>query len=140
MKSSASHGAIQVFSLCRLAADQAGNFVTTVPPAPEQLAFALELDFDGRCAARPAREVVIGEIGRFLAAVEPHMGKRGILKISRRFDAAYQVSSAFQRPLWSMQSFFVPAYFDKPWTIWQASRFRRVEGVAKPVNWDVMAR
>jgi lysozyme len=133
-------GPIHVFSLCQLAADQAGNLVKTVPRAPELLPVALELDFDPSCAARPARDVVIGEIGRFLTAVETHMGKRGVLKISRRFEAAYRIGSAIERPLWSVQPFFPPAYFDKPWTIWQASSFRRVEGVANPVNWDVMAR
>jgi lysozyme len=134
------HGAIHAFSLCRLAADQAGNFAATVPAKPDLLPMALELDFEPRCAARPARDVVIGEISRFLVAVEAYTGKRAILKITRRFDAYYRVSEAIERPLWAVQPFFPPSYFDKRWTIWQSSSFRRVEGVAKPVNWDVMTR
>jgi lysozyme len=134
------HGAIHIFSLCRLAADQAGNFVKTVPARADLLPPALELDFEPGCAARPARDVVLGEIERFLGPVEAHMGKPAVLKVSRAFDAAYRVSGTIRRPLWSVQPFFPPAYFDKPWTIWQASSFRRVEGVANPVNWDVMAR
>jgi lysozyme len=134
------HGAIHRFSLCQLAADQAGNFVAAVPRAPDLLPFALELDFEPDCAARPARDVVLGEINLFLATVEPHMGKRAILKITRRFDNWYRVSDAIHRPLWSIEPFFPPSYFDKPWTIWQASSFRRVDGVANAVNWDVMAR
>lgn len=134
------HGATHAFSLCQLAADQAGNFMSHVPRGHENLPPALELDFDSACAARPARGVVIEEVRRFLAAVEPHYGQRALLKVTRRFDAAYGVSGALSRPLWSVGAFFPPAYFDKPWTIWQASRFRRVDGAAEPLNWDVLAR
>lgn len=131
------HGALHAFSLCQLAADQAGNLVTTVPRAPDQLPLAVELDFTPDCAARPDRAVVLGEVERFLTAVETHMGKPAILKVSNRFEAYYRISAAIRRPLWSVQAFFPPAYFDKPWTMWQASSFRRIDGVAGPVNWDV---
>lgn len=134
------HGAIHVFSLCQLAADQAGNFVSAVPPSADQLPFALELDFAPDCPARPARDVVLGEVGRFLAAVEPHMRKRAVLKVTQAFEAQYRISEAIDRPLWSIQPFFPPGYFDKPWTIWQSSSVRRIDGAAKAVNWDVMAR
>ena len=48
-------GAIHVFSLCQLAADQAGNFVSQVPHLPGQLPMAIDLDFRPDCAARPDR-------------------------------------------------------------------------------------
>lgn len=133
-------GAIHAFSLCQLAADQAGNFVSQVPRSADQLPPALELDFEPDCAARPARDVVIGEIDRFLTGIEAHIGKRAVLRISRRFEAHYQVSRTIQRPLWAIGALFPPDYFDKRWSIWQASSFRRVEGVEKPVNWDVIAQ
>lgn len=133
------HGAIHVFSLCQLAADQAGNFVSRVPASADQLPAALELDFEPGCAARPAREVVLGEINRFLTGVEAHLGKPMLLKMSSRFDDWYHVSAALPRPLWAAQAFFPPADFDKPWTMWQASSFRRIDGVTNPVNWDVKA-
>ena len=133
-------GALHVYSLCQLAADQAGNFVSTVPRSDDQLPPAVELDFDPGCKARPERQVVIGELDRFLHMVETHIGKPGILLVSARFEAQYRVSDAFQRLLWSRGSFFPPWYFARPWSIWQASRFRRIEGIGAPVNWDVMAR
>ncbi|MEI9850847.1 MAG: GH25 family lysozyme [Sphingomonas sp.] len=139
-KAGVPHGAIHVFSLCQLAADQAGNLARRVPSRREDLPVALELDFDPECAARPDRAVVLTEIARFLAGAEAHSGKRAVLKISRPFEERYRVSAAIRRPLWSVQAFSPPSYFDKPWTIWQASSFRRIEGVAGPVNWDVMAR
>lgn len=133
-------GAIHVFSLCQLAADQAGNFAKTVPLATDELPPALDLDFDPACAARPERSVVLGEIGRFVAGVEGATGKPVILRVSRAFEAQYRVSEAIPRRLWSSQSFFPPDYFDKPWAMWQSSRFRRIEGISGAVNWDVMVK
>jgi lysozyme len=133
-------GAVHVFSLCQLAADQAGNFVARVPDSADQLPMALELDFQPDCPARPDRGVVLIEIRHFLEAVEPQMRRPAVLKISKAFEARYRVSEAFPRKLWSVQSFFPPDYFDKGWTMWQANGFRRIEGVAGPVKWNVMAR
>jgi lysozyme len=133
-------GAVHIFSLCQLAADQAGNFVKTVPRADDQLPPALDLDFDPACAARPERSVVLGEIARFRAGVGGVTGKPVILRISRAFEARYRVSEAVPSRLWSVQPFFPPDYFDKPWTMWQSSSFRRIEGVPGAVNWDVMVK
>jgi lysozyme len=133
-------GALHVYSLCQLASDQAGNFVSTVPRTDEQLPPAVELDFQADCPARPERQVLIGELGRFLRAVETHLGKPAILLISPAMESQYRLSDAFPRLLWSRQPFFPPWYFARPWTIWQASRMRRIEGVGVPVHWDVMAK
>lgn len=132
-------GAIHVFSLCRLAVDQANNFVVTVPRAGDALPAAVEIDFADDCDARPDRAVLVGEVGRFLRQVETHTGKPVMLAVSERFEAAYRLSAAFERPVWSVADFFPPAYAARPWRMWRASDIRRIEGVAGPVNWDVVA-
>jgi lysozyme len=133
-------GALHVYSLCQLAADQAGNFMSTVPRSDDQLPPAVEIDFDPGCSARPERQVLVTELTRFLHDVETHLGKPAILMVSPRFEAQYRLSDAFPRLLWSRQDFFPPSYFARPWSIWQANRHRRIEGVGTPVNWDVMAK
>lgn len=133
-------GAIHVFSLCQLAADQAGNLVATVPPSPDALPVALDLSFQPGCAAYPERAVVLSEIERFIKGVEGATAKPVILRISPEFEARYQISRAVPRKLWSVQQFFPPAYFDKPWTMWQASRVRRFAGIGGAVNWNVMVK
>lgn len=132
-------GAVHEFSLCRLASDQARNFVTTVPRDAAQLPMALALSFAPGCAARPDRAVLLAEIREFLAAVEGHLGRRAILRITADFEAAYRVSAAIPRPLWSIGQFSPPYYLARPWTLWRANRFRRVEGVDAPVPWTVKA-
>lgn len=133
-------GALHIFSLCQLAADQAGNFVSIVPRSDDQLPAAVDLDFQPDCNARPERDVVIGEIGRFITAIETHLGEHAVLRVSKNFEARYRISEAFPRLLWSRQAFFPPYYLSRPWTVWQASSFRRIEGISGPVNWSVMAR
>ncbi|HEX8300398.1 GH25 family lysozyme, partial [Sphingomonas sp.] len=110
-------GALHIFSLCQLAADQAGNFVSIVPRSEDQLPPAVDLDFQPDCAARPEREVLIGEIGRFLSAIEMHLGEHAVLRVGKNFEAQYRISEAFPRLLWSRQAFFPPSYFSRPWTV-----------------------
>ncbi len=133
-------GAIHVFSLCRLARDQAANFVTTVPRVADALPAAVDLDFEADCPARPDRAVLLDELKTFISAIETHSGKPVLLKLSSAFEAQYEVSAAIRRGLWMSQSFFAPDYATRPWRMWQASRIRRVPGIARPVHWNVVAR
>ena len=132
-------GALHVYSLCRLAVDQANNFNTTVPRTGDALPAAIEIDFSEDCPSRPERNVVLDELRRFLSMVEAHTGKPVLLKISKRFEAAYQVTAAIPRPVWAVQDFFPPDYAARPWRMWQANDMRRIDGVNGAVNWDVVA-
>jgi lysozyme len=133
-------GAIHVYSLCRLAADQAANFVRTVPRSSDQLPVAIELDFQDDCPARPDRDVLVGELTRFLIAIETHTGEPTILKLAKRFDAEYRIAQAIPRSLWSMQSYFPPEYLPRPWRMWQATRMLRIAGAEQSVRWNVVAK
>lgn len=132
-------GAIHVYSLCRLAADQANNFNTTVPRTRDALPAAVEIDFTADCQSRPVRNVVLGELRRFLTMVESHTGKPVLLKVSKGFEATYQVTGAIPRTIWAVQDFFPPDYPARPWRMWQASDMRRIDGIDGPVHWDVIA-
>ena len=132
-------GALHVYSLCRLAADQANNFNTTVPRSDDALPAAVAIDFSDDCTSRPVRDVVLVELRRFLAMVEQHTGKPVLMKVSKRFDSAYRVTAAIPRPVWAVQDFFPPDYAARPWRMWQANDMRRIDGVNGAVNWDVVA-
>ena len=132
-------GAIHAYSICKLAADQANNFNTTVPRDREALPAAVEIDFAADCVSRPGKRVVIDELRRYLTMVEAHTGKPVLLKISKPFDAAYGVTAAVPRPVWAVQDFFPPDYPARPWRMWQASGMRRIDGIDGPVHWDVVA-
>nr|WP_302054083.1 GH25 family lysozyme [Sphingomonas tagetis] len=132
-------GAIHVFSLCAVAADQAGAFVATVPRDPDALPAAIDLDFHDDCPARPDRQVVLDEVRQLAATIETHSGKPVVLRVSPEFEAEYRVSEAIPRPLWSVGNFFAPDYATRPWRMWRSSNLRRVDGIDRPVNWNVVA-
>ena len=132
-------GAIHVYSLCRLAVDQANNFNTTVPRTEESLPAAVEIDFSEDCTSRPVRQIVLDEVRRYVTMVESHTGKPVLLKVSKRIDAAYAITAAIPRPVWAVQDFFPPDYPARRWRMWQASDMRRIDGVDGPVHWDVVA-
>lgn len=133
-------GAIHVYSLCRLALDQANNFNRTVPYDTGNLPPAVLIDFQPNCDARPDRDVVIGELHRFIARVEAHTRTPALIKVSRRFDESYAVTADIRRPIWSIQNFFPPDYAARPWRMWQANAMRRIDGAPTLLHWNVVAR
>jgi lysozyme len=131
------HGPLHEYSLCKLASDQARNFITTVPREANFLPPAIRLSFDG-CADRPGRALVISELNTFLNQIEAHSGKKAVLAISRDFEELYTVSAALPRTVWLESNFFPPDYAVKPWVMWRASDMRRISGLSGPVHWNVV--
>ncbi len=131
-------GAYHFFTLCRLASDQATNFMATVPREADALPPVLDLEFGGNCDARPQREVLIAEIATYIKMVEAHSEAPVMLYVTQEFDEFYKVSEGIQRPLWLRRVFFPPDYGDRPWVMWQANPRHRVNGITGPVDWNVV--
>lgn len=130
-------GAYHFFTLCRPGADQAANFIAAVPAEPDALPPAVDLEYMGNCAAgRLPVDAFHAELAAFLAAVEAHYGKPALLYLTEEFDAAYQVSGRVDRPLWLRSLVFEPRFGARPWTLWQVSNFRRLDGIAGRVDWN----
>lgn len=132
-------GAYHFFTLCKPGAAQAANFIAAVPKVPDALPPAVDLEFGGNCDARPAPARLIAELRAFLDAVEGHYGQRAMLYLTREFDAGYEVSKQIDRPLWLRQLGWTPRWGARPWTIWQASSFRNLQGIEGRVDWNVLA-
>lgn len=132
-------GAVHLFSLCQLAADQANAFNAFVPRAADALPMAIDIGYRDDCTARPDRAVLIGELRTFIKMVESHTRKPVLLRIGKALDGDYQLSAAIDRPVWAIGNLFPPSYAAKAWRMWRASDLRRIDGVTGPVNWDVVA-
>jgi lysozyme len=130
-------GAYHFFTLCRPGADQAANFIAAVPAEPDALPPAVDLEYMGNCEGRPDVAGFHRELAIFLAAVEAHYGKPALLYLTGEFDAAFQVSARVNRPLWLRSLVFEPRFGARPWTLWQVSNFRRLDGIAGRVDWNV---
>jgi lysozyme len=63
-------GAYHYFTLCSSGADQAADFLKTVPVDDTALPPALDLEFDGACDERPEADDAQGEIDAFVSAVD----------------------------------------------------------------------
>lgn len=131
-------GAMHRYSLCKNATDQANNFNTTVPRVEDALPAAVVLDFSADCTARPAPAVLRESLRQYLEMVEAHTGKPVLIKISKPFDLAYGVTADLPRSVWAVQNYLAPEYPSRTWRMWQANDARHIEGVEKPVHWDVV--
>lgn len=131
-------GAYHFFTLCRPAADQATNFIASVPREPDALPPAVDLEFGGNCKDRPDRAALLKEVETFITMVEAHSEKPVMLYVTREFEDAYRISGAIDRPLWLRRMGLEPDYGTHPWVMWQAHARRRVDGIDGPVDWNVL--
>jgi lysozyme len=136
-RASIARGAYHFFTLCRSGRDQAANFIAAVPRDPQALPPAVDLEYLGNCAGRPATLDFHAELAEFIRLVEAHYGKRVLLYLTAEFDAAYQVSARVPRPLWLRRLVFEPNFGARPWQVWQVSNFRRLRGIEGRVDWNV---
>lgn len=130
-------GAYHFFTLCRSGADQAANFIATVPREPMALPPAVDLEFLGNCKTRPEVRDFDRQLSIFIKLIEAHYGQRALLYLTKDFDAAYQVSAKFDRPLWLRNLIFRPDWGARPWAYWQLSNFRHIDGIDGRVDWNV---
>lgn len=133
-------GAYHFFTLCRSGKEQAANVVATVPVERGALPLAVDLEFLGNCSSRPAITDVKSELTDFLAVVEPHYRQHAVLYLTEEFDEAFAISEAFDRPLWLRSLVIKPGFGARPWTIWQVSNFRQLNGIEGRVDWNVIQR
>lgn len=131
------YGAIHRYALCTQAIAQATTFIATVPRDPEMLPPVVAIDSLAGCE-RPSRDKLLAELNTFLNQIEAHAGKPAILRISQAVEAEYELSAGINRTLWLEGQFFPPGYATRPWVMWTASTWRRVQGIDGPVEWDVV--
>ena len=131
-------GAIHRYSLCRLATDQAANFIRHVPRRADALPSVVWLDFDDNCPDRPTRALLLSELATFLAQIEAHMGKDSLIAPGSAFEAEYRVTQGIARTIWLRRDFFEPDYGAHPWAMWQANNHIRLSGADGTVGWNVL--
>ena len=132
-------GAVHLYSLCQRAVDQANAFNAFVPRTADALPAAIDIAYRDDCTARPDRDMLVGEVRKFVTMVETHTRKPVLLRLSKAVDVDYRLSAAIDRPVWAVAMLFPPAYAARPWRMWRASDIRRIDGIEGPVNWNVVA-
>ena len=136
-KAGIQRGAYHFFTLCRPGAEQAANFIATVPADPDALPPAVDLEFLGNCSRHISPAEFHAQLATFLHLVEGRYRKPVILYLTNEFDRTYQVSAHVDRPLWLRSLVFEPHFAKRPWRLWQASNFRRLDGISGRIDWNV---
>lgn len=133
-------GAVHLYSLCESGAAQADSFNAVVPRTADALPPAIDIDLRDDCDAPAVGNAVIDQLRTFISRVEAHAGKPVVLRLSRGAERRYRLSAAIDRPLWLAGAFLRPGYAARPWRMWRATRWRRIDGVEGDVNWNVVAQ
>jgi lysozyme len=128
-------GAYHFFTLCRPGAEQAANFLATVPVGQRLLPPAIDLEYEGNCSARPAPDAVRAQLDAFLEPVERAFGQQAVFYLTYGFFDDYAASLP-QRPLWTRWIAWHPA--DENWLLWQYHDRGRVDGISGDVDLNVL--
>jgi lysozyme len=130
-------GAYHFFTLCRPGAEQAENFLRTVPADADALPPVVDLELGGNCAARPDRAAVETEVRAFVDRVEDAGRGPVVLYLLDDMAELYPLADTFDRSRWERRILRRPAR--DGWWIWQVTGFSRVAGIGGPADLDVMS-
>jgi lysozyme len=131
-------GAYHYFTFCRSGADQAANFIATVPAGQPMLPPVVDVEMGGNCDTLPSKAALLGELVLFIRRVEAHFGQPVTLYMTRECDTAYGIGAHIPRRLWLRRLVLEPNWGARPWSIWQASNFRQLRGIEGRVDWNVV--
>jgi lysozyme len=138
-KANLRRGAYHFFTFCRGGAEQADNFIATVPLDIDALPPVIDLEFGGNCKDFPDNDVVIRELDIFTDRVEAHYGKPPIVYVTAEAHEIYLADlEPLRWPIWYRSLMVEPDLSGGGvWTYWQYSNRGRVDGIQGPVDLNV---
>jgi lysozyme len=123
-------GAYHFFTFCRSGADQAANFLNTVPAEAGALPPAIDIEFGGNCSRRPDRDSLRKELDVFITAAAGRYGKVPVLYVKYDSYEAFIQGGYSDHPVWIQDIFFEPKLPDgRPVSIWQYSVRGHIPGI-----------
>ena len=128
-------GAYHFFTFCRPGAEQARNFIATVPGDEGLLPPVVDIEFHGNCPARPTLEQFSAELTAFLDPVEAHFGKPAVIYLIGEAEGLYGAIMP-DRLRWVRSLSLHPGHED--WVYWQYHNMGRVDGIEGDVDLNVL--
>jgi lysozyme len=129
-------GAYHFASLCD-AAEEARNFIETVPNDPKALPPVVDVEAIGACTAtlEPADHMEI--LRELLDALERHYGRRPIVYTTPEFAASMLDGELAGERFWARSLVLPPRYRRDQWVIWQYHNRGRRPGVKGNLDLNV---
>jgi lysozyme len=129
-------GAYHFFTQCRSGADQAANFIQTVPKEAGMLPPAIDAEHMGPCPRGQIVPDMRREMLAFMSLVEAHYGKRPVVYVTREFDQAYLNGYFETESFWVRSLFWPPSIRTNHWLFWQFHHRGQRPGISSPVDLD----
>lgn len=130
-------GAYHFYSFCKSGAEQAANFIASVPVDKNALPPVVDLEFLGSCKKRPPVQEAIKELQIFLDLLEKQYGKRPILYTTYAFYGVYLKEDLTSYDLWIRDTQKEPILENRPWKFWQFSNRGTRKGIKGRVDLNV---
>lgn len=128
-------GAYHFFTFCRPGAEQAQNFIATVPSDQSLLPPVVDIEFHGNCPQRPTPEQFSAQLTAFLGPVEARFGKPAIIYLIGEAEGLYGAIMP-NRLRWVRSLSLHPGHED--WVYWQYHNMGRVDGIEGDVDLNVL--
>lgn len=139
-KAGLARGAYHFFTYRKTGAEQAMNFIASVPVEKDALPPVVDFEFGGDPDDWPAKEPVLTELFDFLKRVEKVYGKRPIIYATYEAYERYLVGAVGAYPLWIRDIVRKPRVPDRnKWTFWQYANNGRVRGILHRTDLNVFA-
>jgi lysozyme len=130
-------GAYHFFTLCRPAAEQAQNFIETVPNDPAALTPVVDAEHMGPCTGEPAPADHVAMLEEFIALLEDHYGRRPLIYTTEEFEASMLDGALAGERFWLRSLVIPPMFRSEAWVIWQFHNRGRRPGVAGDLDLNV---
>ena len=130
-------GGYHYFQLCSSGADQAGHFASVLGKlGAGDLPPAIDLELAGSCPTPPPRDVLLAEVRTFLRQVEAATEREPVVYLYPELEEQYDFAGALGDYRQWVRS--LDGRPTRDWWIWQQTDSGSVEGIAGPVDVNVM--
>jgi lysozyme len=130
-------GGYHYFQLCSSGADQARHFASVLGKlGAGDLPPAIDLELAGSCPTPPPRGVLLAEVRTFLRQVEAATEREPVVYLYPELEEEYDFAGALGDYRQWVRS--LDGRPDRDWWIWQQTDSGSVDGIAGPVDTNVM--
>ena len=132
-------GAYHFYNFCKTGAEQADNFIKTVPREDGVMPMVIDLELSNDCSHLPAKPAFLNDLAAFVAKVKAAYGLTPILYINLGIYDEYLKGASAGYKLWIADpSHTAPHMPDgESWAFWQYSWHGTVPGIGAEVDLNV---
>ncbi len=133
-------GAYHYFTFCGSGLAQAENFIAAVPPSPDMLPPAVDVEYSDQCAAPPPIETIRSELAVLVSRLEQVYACKAILYVTRESERDFVAGRFEGHPIWARNVWWRPRLSGgRRWTFWQFADHGRLEGIDGRVDLNLFA-